>query len=61
MGPLIATAMMLLECCSVQGIIKGEFYENAGRKDFTVLERVAILEEIENRQIGHKSAKGYNL
>ncbi len=45
----------------VQGIIKGEFYENAVRKDFTVLERIAILEEIENQQIGHKPAKGDNL
>jgi ParB-like chromosome segregation protein Spo0J len=45
----------------IQDIIKGEFYENVIRKDFTVSERVAILEEIERQRIGHKLAKGDKL
>jgi DNA methylase/ParB-like nuclease domain len=34
-----------------------EWYENAARKDFTVSERVAILEDIEKRRIGHRVSK----
>lgn len=42
-------------------IIKGEFHENAVRKDFTTSERVAILEEIENKRLRHRPEKGANL
>jgi hypothetical protein len=45
----------------INDIIKGEFHENAVRKDFTVSERVAILEEIENKRIGHRPKKDTNL
>jgi predicted methyltransferase len=34
-----------------------EWYENAARKDFTVSERVAILDDIEKRRIGHRISK----
>ena len=63
-----------LEACKILGqtevsttivnlddIIKGEYHENAVRKNFTTSERVAVLEEIETRRIGHKPAKGDNL
>jgi len=38
-----------------------EHCENNARKSFTTSERVAILEEIERRRIGHRPGKGANL
>jgi ParB family transcriptional regulator, chromosome partitioning protein len=38
----------------LKDIIKGEFIENCVRKNFTVSERVAILDEIERQRIGHR-------
>jgi ParB-like nuclease domain/DNA methylase len=48
---------------NIKKIIAGELYENLARKDFTMSERIAILEEIERQRIGHKTskAKGDNL
>jgi 16S rRNA G966 N2-methylase RsmD len=45
----------------IKDIINGEFHENVLRKNFNVSERVAILEEIESKRIGHKLAKGAKL
>lgn len=39
-------------------ILLAELYENDGRKDFTVSERVAILEEVERQRIGHRIGVG---
>jgi ParB/Sulfiredoxin domain len=41
----------------LKDLIKGEFIENSVRKNFTVSERVAILEEIESQRIGHRQSK----
>jgi 16S rRNA G966 N2-methylase RsmD len=41
--------------------VKGELHANSVRKDFTVSERIAILEEIERRRLGHRQRKGSNL
>ena len=38
-----------------------ELHENAVRKDFTVSERIAILEEIEKKRLGHRQKKNSNL
>jgi len=43
---------------NLENIIAGEFHENELRKDFSYTERVAILEEIERRRVGHKPRKG---
>jgi ParB family chromosome partitioning protein len=46
---------------NLNDIIKGEFHENVVRKDFTMSERVAILEEVERQRIGHRPGKGGKL
>jgi 16S rRNA G966 N2-methylase RsmD len=46
---------------NLDDIIKGEFHENAVRKGFTLSERVAILQEIEKRRLGHRQRKDSNL
>lgn len=43
---------------NLDNIVKGEFHENAVRKEFTLSERVAILEEVERQRIGHRTEKG---
>jgi ParB/RepB/Spo0J family partition protein len=42
---------------NIKEIIAGELYENLARKDFTMSERIAILEEIEKQRIGHRTSK----
>jgi DNA methylase/ParB-like nuclease domain len=42
---------------NIKEIIAGELHENVARKDFTMSERIAILEEIERQRIGHKTSK----
>jgi ParB family transcriptional regulator, chromosome partitioning protein len=46
---------------NLDDIIKGEFYENAVRKGFTLSERVAIFQEIEKRRLGHRQKKNSKL
>jgi ParB family chromosome partitioning protein len=43
---------------SIDDSLIGEFHENAVRKNFTVLEIVAITDYIESTRIGHRPKKG---
>lgn len=45
----------------IDDIVRGELIENEARKAFTVSERVAILEYIESKRLGHRQKKGVNL
>jgi hypothetical protein len=46
---------------NISNLIDGELAENIVRKDFSFSERQAILQEVENRRIGHRQKKGSNL
>ena len=42
---------------NIKEIMAGELHENIARKDLTMSERIAILEEIEKHRIGHRISK----
>ena len=42
---------------NLDDIVKREYHENAVRKDFTTSERIAVLQEIEKKRLGHRQKK----
>lgn len=45
----------------IKDLLKGELYENNERKNWTISERIAILEEIESQRLGHRQRKDSKL
>lgn len=54
---LLAWKEIPVTVLSIKEIVTGELHENIARKDFTMSERFAILDEIERQRIGHKISK----